>query len=38
MKGKVCWIIGTVYIEMPLKANVLKDLAKDVRLFQLPPD
>lgn len=29
-KGKLCYIIGTVYMDMPLKPNVLNDLARDV--------
>jgi DNA polymerase delta subunit 2 len=31
VKGRVCYIIGTVYMDMPLKPNVLEDLARDVR-------
>ena len=30
MKGKLCYIVGTVYMDMPLKPNVLEDLARDV--------
>jgi DNA polymerase delta subunit 2 len=30
-KGQLSWIVGTVYKEMPLKDNVLDDLAKEVR-------
>lgn len=33
VKGQLCYIIGTAYIEMPLKANVLEDIAKDVGFF-----
>ena len=29
-KGKLCFVIGTVYMEMPLKPNVLEDIARDV--------
>ena len=29
-KGKLCFVIGTVYLEMPLKPNVLEDIARDV--------
>ena len=29
-KGKLCFIIGTVYMDMPLKPNVLDDIARDV--------
>ncbi|CCM02879.1 uncharacterized protein FIBRA_04993 [Fibroporia radiculosa] len=28
-KGNLCYIIGTVYLDMPLKPNVLEDLARD---------
>ena len=31
-KGQLCYIIGTVYMDMPLKPNVLEDIARDVRL------
>ncbi|GAA5856203.1 hypothetical protein JCM8547_000817 [Rhodosporidiobolus lusitaniae] len=27
--GKLCYVIGTVYVDMPLKPNVLEDLARD---------
>ncbi|EMD38621.1 hypothetical protein CERSUDRAFT_123186 [Gelatoporia subvermispora B] len=28
-KGQLCFIIGTVYMDMPLKPNVLEDLGRD---------
>lgn len=28
--GKLCYIIGTIYMDMPLKPNVLEDLAREV--------
>lgn len=28
--GKVCFIVGTVYMDMVLKPNVLEDLAREV--------
>ena len=31
VKNKLCYIIGTVYMHMPLKPNVLDDIEKDVR-------
>ncbi|KAF9496029.1 hypothetical protein BDN71DRAFT_1446729 [Pleurotus eryngii] len=34
-KGKLCYIIGTVYLDMPLKPNVLEDIARDRSI--LPP-
>ncbi|KAG6334004.1 hypothetical protein ID866_5087 [Astraeus odoratus] len=33
-KSKLCWILGTVYMDMPLKPNVLEDLGRD---FSIPP-
>lgn len=30
--GKLCYIIGTVYMDMTLKPNVLEDLAREVSL------
>ncbi|TFK26408.1 hypothetical protein FA15DRAFT_667499 [Coprinopsis marcescibilis] len=35
-KGQLCYIIGTVYMEMPLKANVMEDITRD-RSIQAPP-
>jgi hypothetical protein len=35
VKGQTCYIIGTVYMVMPLKANVLEDIAQDVRVLSL---
>lgn len=32
VKSKLCWVIGTLYMDMPLKPNVLEDLGRDVRL------
>lgn len=29
-QGELCWVAGTIYMEMPLKPNILDDLAKDV--------
>ncbi|KAH7341743.1 DNA polymerase alpha/epsilon subunit B-domain-containing protein [Rhizoctonia solani] len=37
VKGQQCYIIGTVYKEMPLKANVLEDIAQDHALAMIPP-
>ncbi|TVY14584.1 DNA polymerase subunit delta-2 [Lachnellula arida] len=28
-QGKLCWVIGTIYMEMPLKPNILDDISKD---------
>ena len=29
-QGELCWVAGTVYMEMPLKPDVLEDVTKDV--------
>jgi DNA polymerase delta subunit 2 len=31
-QGELCWVVGTVYMEMPLKPNVLDDISKEVCL------
>jgi DNA polymerase delta subunit 2 len=31
-QGELCWVVGTVYMEMPLKPNVLDDIGKEVCL------
>ena len=31
-QGELCWVAGTVYMDMPLKPNILDDISKDVRL------
>ncbi|KAF9874860.1 DNA polymerase alpha/epsilon subunit B [Colletotrichum karsti] len=28
-QGELCWVTGTVYIDMPLKPNILEDVSKD---------
>ncbi|KAI0933900.1 hypothetical protein AcW1_005592 [Taiwanofungus camphoratus] len=37
VKGQLCFIIGTVYMDMPLKPNVLDDIARDHSISALPP-
>lgn len=34
-QGKLCWVAGTIYMEMPLKPNILDDISKDVSLLAL---
>lgn len=34
-QGQLCWVVGTVYMVMPKKPNVMDDILKDVLL---PPD
>ena len=29
-QGELCWVAGTVYMDMPLKPNILDDISKDV--------
>ncbi|KAG8408088.1 DNA polymerase delta small subunit Cdc1 [Metarhizium acridum] len=29
-QGELCWVAGTVYMEMPLKPNILEDVSKDL--------
>lgn len=32
-QGELCWVAGTIYMEMPLKPNILDDLTKDASSF-----
>lgn len=32
-QGELCWVTGTVYMDMSLKPNILEDVSKDVRPF-----
>ena len=34
-KGELCYIIGTIYMEMVLKPNVMDDIASDVSILDL---
>lgn len=36
-QGELCWVTGTVYMEMPLKPNVLEDLGKEHWIAAPPP-
>lgn len=29
-QGELCWVGGTVYMDMPMKPNILDDVSKDV--------
>lgn len=29
-KGELCYIVGTVYMDMVLKPNILEDIGRDV--------
>ncbi|KAI6038987.1 DNA polymerase alpha/epsilon subunit B-domain-containing protein [Pisolithus marmoratus] len=37
VKSQLCWIIGTIYMDMPLKPNVLEDLGRDYSIPPPPP-
>lgn len=32
-QGELCWVTGTVYMDMPLKPNILDDISKDVSMM-----
>lgn len=36
-QGELCWIVGTVYIDMGLKPNILDDISKEVYYLIYPP-
>ncbi|KAH8670257.1 DNA polymerase alpha/epsilon subunit B-domain-containing protein [Tricladium varicosporioides] len=36
-QGKLCWVTGTIYMEMPLKPNILDDISKDHWISAPPP-
>ena len=31
-KSHLCYVVGTVYMDMPLKPNVMEDIARDVSI------
>lgn len=35
-QGELCWVAGTVYMDMPLKPDILEDVSKDVSRARLP--
>ncbi|KAJ8579832.1 hypothetical protein M405DRAFT_802452, partial [Rhizopogon salebrosus TDB-379] len=37
VKSQLCWVIGTVYMDMPLKPNVLEDIGRDHSIPPPPP-
>ncbi|KAH7930878.1 hypothetical protein BV22DRAFT_999682 [Leucogyrophana mollusca] len=37
IKSQLCWILGTIYMDMPLKANVLEDIGRDHSIPAPPP-
>jgi DNA polymerase delta subunit 2 len=36
-QGELCWVTGTVYMELPLKPNILDDIGKDHWIAAPPP-
>lgn len=32
-QGELCYVAGTIYVDMPLKPNVMDDVSKDVSLL-----
>jgi DNA polymerase delta subunit 2 len=36
-QGELCWVAGTIYMEMPLKPNILDDISKDHWISAPPP-
>lgn len=36
-QGELCWIVGTVYMEMGLKPNILDDISKEVYYLTYSP-
>ncbi|MBE7180194.1 MAG: hypothetical protein INR71_03130, partial [Terriglobus roseus] len=36
-QGELCWVVGTVYMEMALKPNVLDDISKEHWIAAPPP-
>ena len=36
-QGELVWVVGTIYMEMPLKPNILDDISKDHWIAAPPP-
>jgi DNA polymerase delta subunit 2 len=36
-QGELCWVTGTIYLEMTLKPNILDDISKDHWISAVPP-
>jgi DNA polymerase delta subunit 2 len=34
-QGELCWVTGTIYMDMPLKPNILDDLTKEVGITRM---
>lgn len=35
-QGQLCWVVGTIYMDMPLKPNILEDISKENWIAGLP--
>ncbi|KIW83014.1 hypothetical protein Z517_02257 [Fonsecaea pedrosoi CBS 271.37] len=36
-QGQLCWVVGTIYMDMPLKPNILEDISKEHWVAGAPP-
>lgn len=36
-QGHLCWVVGTIYMDMPLKPNILEDISKEHWVAGPPP-
>lgn len=36
-QGELCWVVGTIYMELPLKPNILDDIGKEHWIAAPPP-
>jgi DNA polymerase delta subunit 2 len=36
-QGQLCWVVGTIYMDMPLKPNILEDISKEHWIAGPPP-
>lgn len=36
-QGQLCWVVGTIYMDLPLKPNILEDISKEHWVAGPPP-
>ncbi|EXJ79040.1 DNA polymerase delta subunit 2 [Capronia epimyces CBS 606.96] len=36
-QGQLCWVVGTIYMDLPLKPNILEDIGKEHWIAGPPP-
>ncbi|RMZ91585.1 hypothetical protein DV736_g1173, partial [Chaetothyriales sp. CBS 134916] len=36
-QGQLCWVVGTIYMDMPLKPNILEDISREHWVAAPPP-